>query len=136
MARERVAFLRFAVFKTHEGSLLPMGCFQAAGQLEDSGHLSPEDALRMREVCLWFNKHLETPTRFSRSTSKGSRNKARGISWFRHTAKEHISKMHELVMILEQYGWHVRRLVTERPGYVTYEDCNQIVAEPFKDTQI
>ena len=55
--------------------------------------------------------------------------KVRGI------ATEHLSRVRELVAILENYGAPVRTLKAKRVGYVVYEDEYQIVAEPFADTE-
>jgi hypothetical protein len=40
--------------------------------------------------------------------------------------------MWEMVRILERNGIFVKKIRTDRPGYVVYEDELQIVAEPFR----
>lgn len=42
--------------------------------------------------------------------------------------------MRELAAVLHSYGIPVETITTTRPGYITYEDDYQIVAEPFSDT--
>ena len=84
----------------------------------------------------WFDKNLETPTRFNRTTSKGfHRRKTRGIAWFKDSATEHLARMHEIKIVLEQYGHPVVMVSASRVGYVAYEDAYQVIAEPFSDTQ-
>jgi hypothetical protein len=88
------------------------------------------------ELLAWFNEQLPTPERFNRSRSKGNyRRAARGLSWFKDTALEHVSRMHELKRIAEAYGHSVAVICEERIGYVVYEDDFQVIAEPFADTQ-
>jgi len=78
---------------------------------------------------------LKVPTRFNSSRSKGAwRRKARGISWFKSTALEHIGAIREIADILKRNGRPVELLKTRRPGVIVYEDDYQIVAEPFADT--
>ena len=43
--------------------------------------------------------------------------------------------MYDLKAILEQYGIHVDLIKSDRPGYIVYEDENQIAAEPFQSTE-
>ncbi|MFT6426269.1 MAG: hypothetical protein ACJAYH_001966 [Celeribacter sp.] len=77
----------------------------------------------------------KVPERFSKSTSKGAADRdAKGLSWFKPTAKEHIAKAFELKAILEENGYAIEVLKESRIGYVTFEDEFQIVAEPFSDT--
>lgn len=42
--------------------------------------------------------------------------------------------MRELAAILDENDILVDVIETERPGYLTYEDEVQVVAEPFSDT--
>jgi len=65
--------------------------------------------------------NLAVPTRFNRTTSKAHyRRNATGISWFRDSAHEHITRIHDLARI----------------GFVVYEDEHQVVAEPFANTAV
>ena len=56
------------------------------------------------------------------------------MSWFKASAKEHISKAFELKSVLEENGYAIEVLKESRLGYVVYEDDYQVVAEPFSDT--
>ncbi len=81
-------------------------------------------------------KHLETPSRFNRTKSKGFyRRNTRGIAWFKDTATEHLARMHEIRRVLEQNGQVVEMLSEARVGYIVYEDAFQVVAEPFSETR-
>jgi len=84
----------------------------------------------------WFAQHLETPSRFNRTKSKGYyRRNTRGIAWFKDSATEHLARMQEIRRVLEQHG-HVVEMISEaRVGYVVYEDAFQVIAEPFSDTR-
>ena len=56
----------------------------------------------------------------------------RGICWFKTNSAEHIARIWEMVQILERNGIYVKKIRTDRPGYLVYEDEWQIVAEPFR----
>jgi hypothetical protein len=74
----------------------------------------------------WFSDNLEKPTSFGRDKLR------LGICWFKAGSPEHISRIWEMVRILERNGIYVRKIRTDKPGYVTYEDEWQLVAEPFR----
>jgi pyruvate-formate lyase-activating enzyme len=54
-----------------------------------------------------------------------------GVCWFKTDAQRHISKIWEIVQVLERNGIPVKKITTVKPGYIIYEDEWQIVAEPF-----
>jgi hypothetical protein len=59
----------------------------------------------------------------------------RAICWFRETAVQHIAQMHRLKDVLDRHGYPVAIIREQRVGYIVYEDEDQVVAEPFKDTR-
>jgi len=75
---------------------------------------------------VWFSEKLEKPTSFGRGR------RSLGICWFKTDSTEHIARMWEMVCILERNGIYVKKIKTDKPGYVTYEDEWQLVAEPFR----
>jgi hypothetical protein len=129
-------FIRFVLARRHPDSGVGDGAFSLAYELKDSPHVEAADRNQLTETLAWFEKNLETPTRFNRTKSKGFyRRKTRGIAWFKDTATEHLARMHQIKGVLENYGYAVVVLSEARVGYVTYEDTVQVVAEPFSDTQ-
>ena len=54
------------------------------------------------------------------------------LGWFKTDAREHISRIWEMVEILERNGIYVKKIRTDKPGYVIYEDDWQLVAEPLR----
>jgi cytochrome c peroxidase len=129
-------FIRFVLARRHPDSGVEDGTFGLAYELKESPHVEAADRNQLAEALAWFEKNLETPTRFNRTKSKGFyRRKTRGIAWFKDTATEHLARMHEIKAVLENYGHSVVMLSEVRVGYVTYEDTVQVVAEPFSDTQ-
>jgi len=131
-----MAFLRFVVADLDPDSMVETGLFQAAAELRDSADISTQDRETLKEQLAWFSEHLEKPTRFNRTSSKGHYRRAtKGISWFRDTAREHLARMHELKRIIEANGRPVTLVQEKRVGYVVYEDEFQVVAEPFADTR-
>jgi hypothetical protein len=109
---------------------------QRAYALRAAKHLAPDDRQSIETLLTWLENNLATPTRFNRTRSKGYyRRNTKGIAWFRDTAHEHLSRMHELKRILETHGESVELIREDRIGYVVYEDAIQAVAEPFSDTR-
>ena len=128
-------FIRFVLAQRHPDSGIEDGTFRLAYELRDSAHVEAADRSTLTENLTWFEKNLETPARFNRTKSKGFyRRNTRGIAWFKDGATEHLSRMHQIKTVLEQYGHPVRMLSEPRVGYVIYEDAFQVVAEPFSDT--
>ena len=129
-------FLRFVLAQRDADSGVESGPFEAAYRVRDSGETEAADREALAEHLLWFEQHLDTPSRFNRTTSKGFyRRKTRGIAWFKDTATEHVARMHAVAAILERYGRPVSMLSRVRVGYVVFEDDFQVVAEPFADAR-
>ena len=113
-------FIRFVLTRRNSDSGLEDGTFGLAYQLRDSPDVEAADRDLLAETLTWFDKNLETPTRFNRTKSKGFyRRKARGIAWFKDTATEHLARMHQIRIVLEQYVHPVVMLSEPRVGYVT-----------------
>jgi len=129
-------FIRFALAQRNPDSGVEDGTFRLAYELRDSLHVDAADRSVLAAHLLWFEKNLETPTRFNRTKSKGFyRRNTRGIAWFKDTATEHLARMHQINAVLEQYGHRITMLAESRVGYRIYEDTFQVIAEPFSDTQ-
>ena len=80
-----------------EDSHVEQGIFQAAGALERQ-NITGSDADELNELRAWFSENLEKPTSFARDTLR------RGISWFKTDSTGHISRIWEMVQILERNG--------------------------------
>jgi hypothetical protein len=129
-------FLRFVTTELHRESHQELGLFQAAAKLRDSGSLSKAEEDLLQEVRDWFNANLEKPKRFTSAKPPYYRKRQNGISWFKDSARAHITKMREKVALLKHHDVPVRMVKTTRPGYVMYEDAFQVVAVPFADSDI
>ncbi len=127
-------YLRFIVGDRDNDSGQQSGVFQALYKLRDSGKLHAHEEDVVEELRQWFNKNLEVPDRFTAAKPPYYRKKKRAISWFKDTAHEHMSRIREMVAILENHDVAVRMMTSDRVGYVVYEDDYQIVAEPFSDS--
>ena len=112
------------------------GVFGAAYELRDGTLISASDRQSLEDLLAWFKANLAIPARFNSSKSKGYyRRRTAGRSWLKPTAGEHIVKMRALIVILENNGYQVSQIITDRPGYVVFEDDHQVVAEPFRGEQ-
>jgi hypothetical protein len=123
---EKQQYVRFVVGRKDEDSHVEQGIFQAAGRALECREVGGSDADDLYELRAWFNENLEKPTSFGRDTLR------LGICWFKTDATEHISRIWQMVQILERHGIYVKKIRTDRPGYVIYEDAWQLVAEPFR----
>lgn len=129
-------FLRFVLARRHPESGVEEGTFALAYELRDSARVDAADRDSLAANLGWFEKNLPTPKRFNRTMSKGFyRRNTRGIAWFKDTATEHLTRMHQIKGVLERYGHPVVMISESRVGYVIYDDEFQVVAEPFSDTQ-
>lgn len=123
---EKREYVRFVVGQKDEDSHVEQGIFQAAAQAVEWRNITGSDADALNELRAWFSENLEKPTSFGRGELR------LGICWFKTAATEHISRIWEMVNILERNGIYVKKIRTDRPGYVIYEDQWQLVAEPFR----
>src|SRR5262245_47836660 len=131
-----MAYLRFVLAVDHQDTGVPDGVFGTAYDLLEADEISKNDRKALSDQLAWFSQNLPVPERFNRSVSKGYyRRKTKGIAWFRDSAHEHISRMHEIKRVLEANGHVVYIVQEERIGYVVYSDDAQVIAEPFADTR-
>jgi hypothetical protein len=122
-------YLRFVVSERDESSGREAGIFSALYALERSGELDAGEIAWFREAEAWFNANLPRPDRFAWSARPNAPERA--ISWLKASASLHISRVRDLVSLLEHKGIAVSELRTGKPGYILYEDDHQVVAMPF-----
>ena len=123
-------YLRFVVLRLDETSQVEQGVFMAMDDLRDSNGLYPYEVELEAEIFKWFNKNLKVPNEITDKYGFGTR----AISWFKCDAHEYIDRMRSFVQILDNHGYKVKQITTDRPGKIVYEDDYQIAAKPFKDT--
>jgi hypothetical protein len=123
---QRREYIRFVVGRKDDESQVEHYIFQAAALALEWRDVTGSDAEELKVIRAWFNKNLEKPTSFGRDQLR------LGISWFKTGSTEHIARIWEMVRILERNGIYVKKIRTDKPGYVVYEDEWQIVAEPFR----
>jgi len=128
-----VAFIRFVVDALDEDSGHRLGVFNAAVALCDRGELSEAELKVLADVGRWLGGNLARPSRFTRKRNDSHR-RPRALSWFNDSALDHIRCIRQVCSVLSARGIQVRTIVSDRPGYVVYEDEFQVVAEPFADS--
>ena len=122
----RPEYIRFVVGRKDEDSHVEQGIFQAAARALEWRDISGTDADELNELRAWFSGNLAKPHSFGRDKLR------LGICWFKPESTEHISRIWEMVRILERNGIYIKKIRTAKPGYVVYEDEWQLVAEPFR----
>ena len=123
---EKHEYIRFVIGRKDEDSHVEQGIFQAAALALEWQNITGSDADELNELRGWFSENLEKPTSFGRDKLR------LGICWFKTGSAQHISRIWEMVQILERNGIYVKKIRTDKPGYVIYEDEWQLVAEPFR----
>jgi hypothetical protein len=119
-------YVRFVIGRKDADSDVEQEIFQAAAKTLECQNITGADADELKELRAWFNENLEKPTSFGRDRLR------LGICWFKTDASDHINRIWEMVSILERNGIYVKKIRTDKPGYVVYEDEWQLVAEPFR----
>lgn len=122
-------FVRFVVTDRDHRSDQQRGIFTALYSLEHQGQLEPYELAWFRELEEWFNRNLKRPDRLAWSTRPNAPERA--ITWLKMSADEHVRNMRQLMALLDHKGIPVEELRTEKPGYIVYEDDNQVAAIPF-----
>ncbi len=89
---------------------------------------------RLNRLFDWFNEYLRVPNRFTLVRHRHARRKA--ICWFKRSATRHLRKAREIAEILHRNRITTELWLTSKPGYVVYEDANQVAAVPFRDTMV
>ena len=123
---EKREYIRFVVGHRDEDSHVEQGIFQAVARALEWETITGSDADELNNLRWWFSENLEKPTSFGRGRL------SLGICWFKLAATEHIDRIWRMIRILEQHGIYVKKIKTDKPGYVVYEDDWQLVAEPFR----
>ena len=130
-------YVRFVRPNAVDGMSAREGFFCAAYELRADPMLDVYSQGRLEELLAWFRENLAIPESFSTSKSKGAADRdGKGLSWFRTDAREALAKSYELIALLEEWGYVIETIRSDRIGYVIYEDDDQVVAEPFADTLV
>lgn len=123
-------YIRFVVDEFNEESNQRLGIFHAVKYMKDDNKFFDYELEQAEQTMEWFNKHLESPLDYL--NKQKSKKSDIFISWFKMSAKEHITKVREFVFLLESKGVVVDQIRTDRPGKIVYSDEYQIFAKPFK----
>jgi hypothetical protein len=123
---EKREYIRFIIGSKDEESHFEQGIFQAAARALEWRQITGSDADELNGLEAWFDNNLAKPSSLGRDKLR------LGICWFKTNASEHIARIWEMVQILERNGIYVKKIRTDKPGYVIYEDDWQLVAEPFR----
>ena len=92
---EKRQYIRFIIDRTDEDSHVEQGVFQAVARALECHSITGRDAEQLNDLEAWFGKNLDKPTAFERDKLR------LGICWFKTDATEHISRLWQMVQILE-----------------------------------
>jgi len=125
-------FIRFVSGEIDESSGVFAGLFCAASELRWNDGLPDYEIEALTELRDWFNAHLQSPFDYLPLIPRYER----AVCWFKATAREHLARAWELIMILERNDVLIWTVRSPRTGYVYYEDEAQVFAEPFGDVRL
>jgi hypothetical protein len=123
-------YLRFVEGSDSEDGRWMTGVVTATRLLRDEGRLDVYQIEVVDSTYEWLNEHLPCPP-FSSKLRSGVWS-SDAVAWFRPDAKSAITRMWDLVAVLEDHDVPVRILRTRAPGKIVYRDEYQIVAETPK----
>jgi hypothetical protein len=116
-------FVRFVVGTNQDRPRVQAGVVTELRMLRDSGELPGYYHEQVEELFEWMNAELPCPPFEASQWSPDA------ICWFKDSAQHFISRLRDMIAILELHGRPVRMITTTRPGVILYEDDYQIVAE-------
>lgn len=120
-------FLRFVAGTAADNPFRLDGVFTVAEDLRAEGLLYAFEERYLEEVFAWFQEHLPCPPFRARlAAGQWSRD---AVCWFRDDAGEPLSRIWNLVALIEEHGTPVRLVKHRRPGPIVYRDRYQVVAE-------
>ncbi len=117
-------YVRFVTPQIDSDSRHREGIFVAAYRLKNSGFLPKYQYDELVDDLDWFAENLPVPTPLERGRTTTA------ISWFRPDSKECITRVWSMVQILEDNGIVIKKITSERPGWVIYHDKHQLLTEP------
>ncbi len=120
-------FIRFVSGEIDEDSKLPLGLFQSAYDVLEKAALPDYECAALKQLFKWFDENLEVPFDYRLRP----RNKAeRSLCWFRATAREHMVRACEMVVILEDRDVYITHVKRREVGHILYQDSVQVLAYP------
>jgi hypothetical protein len=120
-------FIRFVGNEIDEDSRLSLGLFQAAYDLLEDGAITEYECAALNQLFKWFDENLKVPFDYRlRPRSKAERS----FCWFRSTARAHLARAWEMVLILEARDIFITHVRCREVGHILYEDDVQVLAYP------
>ena len=121
---QNMKYVRFQGLKPCLGTPSKIGIFQLAYELKYSSVTSEYDDRQIRRDLNWLEMHLDAPSVLDKEQH------FRAICWFKDAAREPLKRIWSMKRILEEYGYWIDVVKSERPGNIIYEDGWQVVAKP------
>jgi len=118
-------FIRFVVTSDHKSRTSCTGVVASLRILGEEGALPDYYLQSTEEIFEEMNRDLPCPPWHEPKLDTAC------VSWFKDSveAQHWIAKFREIVAILEDSGFEVATLTTEKPGIIVYEDDFQVVAK-------
>jgi hypothetical protein len=118
----REMYLRFIIGDELDEAKYLHGPFSELASLKKKSLLEDHELIVAEDVFEWFNENLPCPPWTDSEWGRDA------ISWFKDSANIFISKMFDIVAILEEHNIKVKVIKTKKLYRILYEDEYQVVA--------
>lgn len=108
------------------------GVFGLVNGLALGGNLSEMELAAWRDGNSWFNAAYPDPSKSVPGIYDPELN-PQAAAWFKDTATHLIERVEPYLEMLRQHNVEFRKLVSNDPGIIVYEDSVQVVVVPYKN---
>ena len=98
----------------------PCGIFGVIQSLKLQEKLNPQELSLFEDIEAWFISNLDQPDFYNNG------NEIKGITWFKESSVEMLSKLQPLTQILDNHKIDYELKETAEPGTIIYEDSYQV----------
>lgn len=116
-------YYRFQIADVSKVTGQPLGLFAVVDRLKKAGQLSADNIAKHTRIVNWFETNLANPPFYETG------NNEKCITWFKETSRTMLAMMEDLRVIARDSGVECRKVVTEDPGKIVYEDEFQIATK-------
>jgi hypothetical protein len=120
-----VTYVRFqAALPNRRGRFV--GVFGLVNGLAFEGRLTPEQQVFRRMSNDWYDANFTNPSTVDPDVYR----QPGAVAWFKASAVHLIDRVPGYLLVLDAHGVPWRRLESDDPGRVIYEDADQVVVVP------
>lgn len=123
-------FIRFQAAVPNQRGV-HIGVFGLVNGLASDGRLTDEQERFRRQGNDWYNANYTNPSDVDPTVYDKTLNPA-AVAWFKESATHLVDRVDGYLAILAEHDIDWRRVESEDPGTVVYEDDDQVVVVPTR----